>query len=145
MRPLTLSLLLVTFPLLAQHVPDPDDILVTGPRPKVLLVGTFHFEYYDLDAHVTDKDKRVNVKEPKRQQEMQELVDHIARFKPTAIAVEAGPNTGWLMKRYAEYQRTDSIQRADEREQIGFRLMKRFALDTLYGVDARTLVADLVD
>ncbi|MEZ4788421.1 MAG: DUF5694 domain-containing protein [Flavobacteriales bacterium] len=125
---------------------DPDKILVGDSKlPKVLLVGTFHFEYYDLDAHVTDKNKRVNVKEPKRQQEMQELVDHIARFKPTAIAVEAGPNTGWLMKRYDEYQRTDSLPRADEREQIGFRLMKRFALDTLYGVDARTLVADLVD
>lgn len=127
-------------------VPDPDRILVGGePLPKVLLVGTFHFEYYDLDAHVTDKDQRVNVKEPKRQQEMLELVDYIARFKPTAVAVEAGPNTGWLMKRYRDYQRTDSLPRADEREQIGFRLMKRFGLDTLYGVDAPTLLESLWD
>ena len=66
--------------------PDPDSILVGNrPRPKVLLVGTFHFEYYDLDAHVTAKEKRVNVKEPKRQQEMQELIDHIARFKPCLL------------------------------------------------------------
>lgn len=129
----------------APGIPDPDSTLISGPRPKVLLVGTFHFEYYDLDAHVTDKDKRVNVKEPKRQREMQELVDYIARFKPTAIAVEAGENTGWLMKRYRGYQRTDSLPRADEREQIGFRLMKRFALDTVYGVDAPTLLSDLWD
>lgn len=125
--------------------PDPDDILISDRQiPKVLLVGTFHFEYYDLDAHVTDKDKRVNVKDPERQQEMEELVAYIARFEPTTIAVEAGPNTGWLMKRYRDYHRTDSLPRADEREQIGFRLMKRFGIDTLYGVDAPTLVQDLM-
>ena len=69
---------------LSQNLPDPDSILVGNePRPKVLLVGTFHFEYYDLDAHVTAKDNRVNVREPKRQHEMEELLDYIARFKPT--------------------------------------------------------------
>ena len=126
MRIPSLLLLFFSLPLAAQQVPDPDDILVTGPRPQVLLVGSFHFAYYDLDAHVTDKDKRVNVMEPKRQREMEALVDHIARFKPTAIAVEAGPDTGWLMEHYRDHQRTDSLPRADEREQIGFRLMKRF-------------------
>lgn len=129
----------------SQALPDPDSILIGNAQlPKVLLVGTFHFEYYDLDAHVTDKDKRVNVKEPKRQKEMEELVEYIARFKPTAIAVEAGPNTGWLMKRYRKYQRTDSL-RADEMEQLGFRLMKRFNIDTIHGVDAGTLLGDLWD
>ncbi len=145
MRCTTLLAYLAAVPVLAQQVPDPDEILITGERPQVLLVGTFHFEYYDLDAHKTAKDKRVNVKEPQRQQEMEELVDYIARFKPTAIAVEAGPNTGWLMKRYRAYLRSDSLPRADEREQIGFRLMKRSALDTLYGVDAPTLLSDLWD
>lgn len=147
-RLLTATLLLLMHAVHGQEngAPDPDRILVSGePLPKVLLVGTFHFEYYDLDAHVTDKDKRVNVKEPKRQQEIGELVDYIARFEPTVVAVEAGPNTGWLMKRYRDYQRTDSLPRADEREQIGFRLMKRFGLDTLYGVDAPTLLSDLWD
>lgn len=128
----------------AQAIPDPDSLLI-GDRqlPKVLLVGCFHFEYYDLNAHVTAKDQRVNVKEPRRQKEMEELVDYIARFRPTAIAVEAGSNTGWLIKRFQHYQRTDSITRADEVSQIGFRLMKRFDLDTLYGVDSGTLLESL--
>lgn len=131
---------------LAQTSLDPDSILIGDtPHPRVLLVGTFHFEYYDLDAHVTDKDKRVNVREPKRQREMEELVDHIARFKPTAIAVESGANTGYLMKRYQAYRRTDTLTRADEMDQIGFRVMKRFAIDTIYGVDAPALVNDLYD
>lgn len=144
---LLIILLLFAFGALrSQTLPDPDSILIGNAQlPKVLLVGTFHFEYYDLDAHVTDRDKRVNVKEPKRQKEIEELVEYIARFKPTAIAVEAGPNTGWLMKRYRTYQRTDSLTRADEMDQIGFRLMKRFKIDTIYGVDAGTLLSDLWD
>lgn len=122
-----------------------DSILIAEPRPKVLLVGAFHFPYYDLDAHVTAKDKRVNVLEPKRQKELEELVGHIARFKPTAIAVESGPNTGYLLRRYERYLRTDSIPRPDEIDQIAFRLMKRFGIDTLYGVNAPALVNELWD
>ncbi|MBK9176224.1 MAG: hypothetical protein IPM46_07785 [Flavobacteriales bacterium] len=138
---LLLSLLSASHGLHAQV--NIDSILITGPRPKVLLVGAFHFPYYDLDAHVTAKDKRVNVLEPKRQKELEELVDHIARFKPTAIAVESGSNTGYLLRRYERYLRTDSIPRPDEIDQIAFRLMKRFGIDTLYGVDAPALVNDL--
>lgn len=130
----------------AQTFPDPDSILVGDAElPKILLVGTFHFEYYDLDAHVTAKDKRVNVKAPDRQKEMEELVDHIARFKPTAIAVESGTNTGYLMRRYQAYRTTDTLTRTDEVDQIGFRVMKRFDLDTILGVDAPGLVNDLYD
>ena len=145
-KPIVLLLALLTHASIAQHLPDPDSILV-GDRqlPNVLLVGTFHFEYYDLDAHVTDKEKRVNVMEPRRQQEMEELVGYIARFKPTAIAVEAGPNTDLLLKRFRHYKDSDSLVHVDEIAQIGFRLMDRFALDTLYGVDAPALVEDLWD
>lgn len=135
---------LLAYASFAQQMPDPDSILV-GDRqlPKVLLVGTFHFEYYDLDAHVTDKDKRVNVMEQRRQKEMEDLVEYIAGFKPTAIAVEAGPNTTWLMKRYWHYKESDSLVHADEIEQVGFRVMDRSGLDTIHGVDASGLVEDL--
>lgn len=123
-----------------------DSILLgNSPPTPVLLVGAFHFPYYDLDAHVTAQDKRVNVLEPQRQKELQALVDHIAHFKPTAIAVEGRGNTGYLLRRYEKYLRTDSIPRPDEIDQIAFRLMKRFSIDTLYGVDAPTLLEDLWD
>lgn len=126
--------------------PDVDSILIGNRElPQVLLVGTFHFEYYDLDAHVTDTDKRVNVQDDARQKQVEELVHYVARFKPTAIAVESAPHTGYLLRRYEHYLRTDSIPRANEIDQIGFRLMRRFQLDTLYGVDANTLGWDLYD
>lgn len=94
-------------------------------------MGTFHFEYYDLDAHMTTKHMRVNVNAPDRQMEMVELVNYIVRFEPTAIVVESGANSSYLMRRYLAYRTTDTLTRADEEEQIGFRVMKRFDLDTI--------------
>ena len=128
----------------AQDVANPDSILIGNAElPQVLLVGSFHFEYYDPDAHVTAKERRVNVKDPRRQKELEELVDHIARFKPTAIAIECGPNTGNILRRYERARASGTIDHADEIDQIGFRVMERFGIDTLYGVDAPTLVEDL--
>ncbi len=128
----------------AQDLAYPDSLLIGQEQlPHVLLVGSFHFEYYDLDAHVTAKEMRVNVKEPRRQAELEELVGYIARFKPTAIAIECGPDTGPLLRRYRQFRASGSIDRADEIDQIGFRVMQRSSIDTLYGVDAPTLVEDL--
>lgn len=131
---------------LAQVTDDPDDILVSKDgQPSVLLVGSFHFAYYNLDAHVTKEEDQVNVLLPERQKEMEALVDHIARFKPTKIVVEAGRNTGYLMYNYREYKSGVRELKANEIEQIGFRLLDRFGLDTIYGVDAWTLVGSLWD
>jgi len=52
--------------------------------------------------------------------------------------VAAGARTGYILRRNVEYPCTDTLARADEVDQIGFRLMWGFALDTLYGVDAGT-------
>ncbi|MDZ4752089.1 MAG: DUF5694 domain-containing protein [Flavobacteriales bacterium] len=125
---------------------DPDDILVgNDEQPMVLLVGSFHFAYYNLDAHVVNEEDQVNVLLPHRQKEMAELVSHILQFRPNKIVVESGPNTGYLMHRYREYGKGVHKLRADEMEQIGFRIMERMGLDTIYGVDAGTLVGSLYD
>ncbi len=57
---------------LAQVTENPDDILVSKDgQPSVLLVGSFHFAYYNLDAHVTKEEDQVNVLLPERQKEME--------------------------------------------------------------------------
>lgn len=123
---------------------DPDDILFKDQeRPQVLLVGSFHFGYYGLDAHATKEEDRVNVLLPKRQKEIKELVDYIAQFRPTMIVVEGGNNTGYLMHRFRGFMKRNEPLIANEIDQIAFRLMERFSIDTLYGVDARPLVNDL--
>lgn len=113
------------------------------PVTQILPVGTFHFAYYNLDAHVTDKTQQKNILSPKIQAEMEELINHIALFKPNKIAIESGKNTGYLMERYRAYQRGERQLEADEIEQIGFRLLDRFNLDTLYGCNDYTLVGSL--
>lgn len=128
------------------QVTNPDDILV-GKRkqPSVLFVGTFHFAYYNLDAHKIDKDKQIDILSEQKQKELAELLDYISKFKPTKIAIEAGSNTGYLMHRYREWKSDKRKLSKDEIEQIGFRLLDRFKLDTLYGINDQPLLYDLYD
>lgn len=146
---LKITLLLYCLPLCitAQKLsPDPDAILV-GERklPAVFLVGSFHFAYYNFDAHKTSKENQVDILSPVKQKEMNELLDYLAIFKPTKILVESGRNTGYLVKRFAAWKKGERPLGKDETEQIGFRLMDRFNLDTIYGVNDNTLEGDLYD
>ncbi|MEM7368841.1 MAG: DUF5694 domain-containing protein [Bacteroidota bacterium] len=123
---------------------DPDDILIQGDQtPEVLLVGSFHFAYYGADAHVTKEEDKVDVLHPDKQAEVRELVNYIAQFKPTKIAVEGGRNSGYIMRRFEDYLQDSSSLIANEIDQIAFRLMKQFRLDTLYGVNSYGLSRDL--
>lgn len=138
------ALSIIVSPLSAQHasMPDPDAILIgNDPLPQVLLLGTFHFGYPDLDAHVTAEDDRVDVLSAQRQQELNELLDVVMRFKPNKLCVET--QGGWLMHEYNEYRRGERKLGRNEFYQIGFRLMDRAKLDTMYAVDAMPLVVDL--
>ncbi len=130
----------------AQTFDDPDSILVGDRKlPAVFLIGSFHFAYYNFDAHKTDKDAQVDIKSPDKQKQLAELLDYVARFKPTKIVVEGGRNTGYLMKRYRAYRAGTRELGKEETEQIGFRLLEKFHLDTLYGVDDIPLVSSFND
>lgn len=120
---------------------NPDDILVGDrARPEVLLLGTFHFSYPGLDAHVTDKSEQVDVQEAQRQRELNELLDVIMRFKPTKLCVET--QGAWLWHEYQDHRAGKPLGR-NEYYQLGFNIMDRARLDTLYAVDATPLVMDL--
>lgn len=124
--------------------PAPDPILIgNDPLPEVLLLGTFHFGYPDLDKHVTAVDDRVDVLTPERQKEIEEVMEVIMRFKPTKLCVET--QGVWLMHAYHDYKAGNRGLERNELHQIGFRVMDRAQLDTLYAVDADPLVMDLYD
>lgn len=129
-----------------KNIPDPDDILVGNRKQaSILFVGSFHFAYYNLDAHKTDKDKQIDILSEQKQKELNELLNYIAKFKPTKIAIEAGRNTGYIMHNYRAWKKGERQLTKNEIEQIGFRLVDRFKLDTLYGVDDGTILYDLYD
>jgi len=121
-------------PLKSQH--HPDDILI-GDRsiPQVMVVGTFHFGYPNLDAHKIADEDQVDIRSAAKQKEVEELVAYLAQFKPTKIVVEGGRNSGYILRRYERWIAGGEL-RANEIDQLAFRLMKQFELDTLYGCDA---------
>ena len=130
----------------AQNTDFPDSILLAPEGvPKVLLVGTFHFGYPNLDAHKVSKEDQIDILSETKQVELLELVGYLARFRPTKVVVEAGRNTGYLLRRYDRWQNEGEPLRPQEIDQIAFRLMRQFALDTLYGCDAAGVDYDMAN
>jgi Family of unknown function (DUF5694) len=132
-----------THSVIAQNIKYADDFLVANKDslPKVLLVGTFHFEYYNLDAHKVDKDKQIDILTDQKQKELKELLDYISIFKPTKICIEAFPEWN-AVKKYNEYKAGQKKSVKDERYQIAFKLMDRFKLDTAYSINAESIAND---
>ncbi len=123
---------------------DPDTFLIPNKDslPQVFLVGCFHFEYYNNDAYKVEEGNQINILSEKKQQELKELLDYIAIFKPNKIMIEALPQWN-AMKKYKQFQYGKMAFSKDERVQIGFKLAKRFNLDTLYSIDASSVADDL--
>ena len=130
----------------SQKIKDPDYFLIPNKEtlPQLFLVGTFHFEYYNNDANKVDKEKQVDILSKKKQKELKELLDYIAKFKPTKICIEAPENWN-TMEKYTSYKSGKTKLGKDEIQQIVFRLMDKFKLDTVYNVDAKTIYEDLTE
>lgn len=97
-------------------------------RAQVLVVGSFHMDYPNLDViKITDEDKIDVLAEPKKT-ELTELIDYIKVFKPTKIAIEADPE--WrATEKLNEYKRGQYRNERDERFQIAIRLASELNLD----------------
>lgn len=115
---------------------QPDKILLNGERQpaKVLLLGTFHFGYPNLDGHKTDSSKFIDVKSPQRQKEIEELAEVIKRFQPTRIYVESSDQP-WIDSLYREYLAGTYKLGRNEIFQLGFRVGKQMNLSRIYAVD----------
>jgi len=57
--------------------------------------------------------------------------------------VETGKNTGFLMHRYKEWKEGSYKLKRKEVDQVALRLLDRFNLDTIYGIDAPSLSREL--
>lgn len=128
----------------AQAIKYADDFLIPNKDslPKVLLVGTFHFEYYNLDVHKVDKAHQIDILSAQKQHELKALLNYLSLFKPTKICIEAFP--GWkAVEKYRAYKAGQNKSVKDERYQIAFKLMDRFKLDTAYSINAESMANDL--
>lgn len=111
-------------------------------KAKVLVVGTFHMAYPNLDAHKTENTNMIDVlKEPKKS-EITELVEYIKKFKPTKIAIETWPKRE-PTKKLREYKQGKHRDNRNEDYQLGMRIATDMNLDTIYAVDASSFAENL--
>ncbi len=113
-----------------------------NPKTKILVVGSFHFDYPNLDAHKTEKGDQVDVLSPKTSREVTELINYIKKFKPTKIAIEAWPNWNANQK-LKEYKEGKHTNQRDERYQIAMRTAQELGLNELYSIDANSVIDNL--
>lgn len=110
---------------------------VAGPaavrKPQLMVLGVYHFANPGLDAvrQATD-----DILSPVRQVELAQVVDHLSRWQPTRIAVEAEPaNDPDLTKAFQAWRQQGRPLKRTEIEQLGFRLAGRLGLPGVQGVD----------
>jgi hypothetical protein len=110
----------------------PADRLEGPPMAEVLVLGTYHMDNPGRDIFNMEAD---DVLAPKRQAEIRELLDVLAGFRPTKIAIETDSDSAKI-KHYQDYLAGKYELSRDERDQIGFRLAKELNLPRIYGIDA---------
>jgi len=132
------ALLLIAFSAAAgppAETTGPDFLLERGPKAQILYLGVFHFDYPGLDVHQSAH--QVDVMAPQRQREIAELVELLARYRPTRIAVEATPDRQpFLDSLYREFHAGRWDPARNEIYQLGFRLARRLGHAKVYAVDA---------
>ena len=102
-------------------------------RPALLIVGAPHFDNPGQDIVNV---RIADVTTAERQREIEAIVDRLAAFRPTRVAVEwLASRQDRLDARYADYRAGRYQLTADERDQIGLRLAARLGLDRVDAVD----------
>jgi Family of unknown function (DUF5694) len=104
-----------------------------GARPQLMVLGVVHFGNPGLDM----KDPQVpDVTTPERQAQLQAVIDSLARFHPTHVAIEFPiKRQADLDKRYADYLAGRYTLKGDETDQLGLRLARALHLPRVDAVD----------
>ncbi|MCY4403906.1 MAG: DUF5694 domain-containing protein [Candidatus Poribacteria bacterium] len=102
-------------------------------KPTIMILSSTHLDNPGLDAFNLKMD---DVLTPKRQGEIEYLVEQLKPFRPTKIAVEQDPSrNAEINSNFQDYLNgTYKLQRS-EVDQIGFRLAKQVGLSQVFCVD----------
>jgi len=99
---------------------------------EVMVLGVYHFANPGLDAVNIEVD---DVLAPKRQSEIKILVDTLAGWRPTKVAVENTAEAPAL--EMSDFGRTEELLESTRNEsvQLGYRLARQLGHETVYGYD----------
>ena len=103
------------------------------PKTKVLILGTFHMGNPGNDVYNLEADDMLA---SKRQLEINTVVEALAAFEPTKVALESDFGTDRVVDRYRSYLEGNHELSRNEIDQIGYRLAERSGHSTVYPVDA---------
>lgn len=121
--------------LLPTHAMAGDEAPAPEPAPiEVMILGSYHMGNPGQDLHNARIDP---VTTPEKQAELEAVAEALARFRPTAVAVErvARDRSTMLDHRYPAFTRDDLAANPDERVQVGYRLAHRLGLERVYAID----------
>jgi hypothetical protein len=111
-------------------------VVAQPSKAQVMTLGTFHFNFPNLDVTQINKSDQIDVLNPGFQKEISAIVRKISRFKPMIIVIERQPSEQYYIDSiYNSYLLGNYQLKRDEDEQIGFRLAKLLGLKKLYCVD----------
>lgn len=106
-----------------------------APEPvEVMILGIYHMSNPGQDLHNARIDP---VTTPEKQAQLEAVAEALARFRPTAVAVEriARDQATMLDHRYPAFTPADLLANPDERVQVGYRLAHRLGLERVYAID----------
>ncbi|MEE9363667.1 MAG: DUF5694 domain-containing protein [Cellulophaga sp.] len=117
------------------EIPIADDILLGDSTPtEVMLLGSWHFAYYNNDSHKTATEDIVDLSSGQRQKEIKAVVQRLKDFNPTIICIES-QNQKRIDSSYNAYLKNEYQLEIDETEQLGFRVGKQLNLKKMHAVD----------
>lgn len=117
----------------------PAGCLADDARTAVLLLGSYHMSNPGADQFNLEAD---DVLSPRRQGEIAAVVESLAEYRPTRIAIESPWGDTLATSRYRAYLRGEHELSRQEEEQIGFRLAAAMGHESIYPVDVRIGLPD---
>lgn len=110
----------------------------TAEPVEVMILGTYHFDNPGRDVHNARID---SVLTPDKQRQLEDVAESLARFRPTAVAVErvATDQATLLDQAFPGFSPAALRTNADERVQIGYRLAHRLGLSRVYAIDEQEM------
>lgn len=111
---------------------------------QVMILGSWHFDNPGQDVHNVRADP---VTTPVRQAELAAVAEALARFRPTAVALErvARDQATLLDHRWPAYRPEMLLSDSDERVQIGHRLAHAAGVERVYAIDEQPAAGEDLD
>lgn len=109
-------------------------------RSPIMILGTYHMANPGFDAVNIEAD---DVLSPRRQKEIAEVTERLARFRPTKVMLEAPYSSPVQQQRYERFLAGEYQLGRNEIDQIGFRLARRMNLKSVTAIDYPMMMSGL--